>query len=179
MSYTKELYEKEVKPSLQKEFAFKNVMEIPRLVKVCLNTGIKATDNDKNYVKYITDQMSLIAGQQAVVTKARKSIAGFKLREGMPIGCKVTLRGERMYEFLDILIYVALARIRDFRGLSSKNFNQSGHFSFGIKEHSVFPEVDLDAVSKSFGMNVTIVTNVSDKQQNKALLKALYFPINN
>lgn len=179
MSYIKDLYEKEAKAELQKEFKWKNSMEIPKITKVCLNVGVKATDNDKNYMKYICDQLSLIAGQQAVITNARKSIAGFKLREGMPIGCKVTLRGDRMYEFLDMLIFVALPRVRDFRGLSGKNFNESGHFSFGLREHTVFPEIDLDTTSKPFGMNITIVTNNTNKEANKALLKLLYFPINN
>lgn len=179
MSYTKELYEKETRSALQKEFGWKNPMEIPKLVKVCLNVGVNAADNDKNYMKYVCDQLSLIAGQQAVITKARKSIAGFKLREGMPIGCKVTLRSDRMYEFLDMLIYVALPRVRDFRGLSGKNFNESGHFSFGLREHTVFPEIDLNTTVKPFGMNVTVVTSSTNKEANKALLKMLYFPINN
>jgi large subunit ribosomal protein L5 len=176
MSYTKELYSK-TKNDLTKELGCKNVMETPRLEKIVLNMGFKAADADNNFLKYVVDQLSLIAGQKAVLTKAKKSIAGFKLREESPIGCKVTLRGNKMYEFMDRLVYIAMPRIRDFRGLPSKNFNQSGHYTFGIKEHSIFPEIDLDKAYKALGMNITIVATAKNKEGCKALLKKLNFPI--
>lgn len=176
MSYTKELYKKSV-ADLQKQFAYKNNMEVPRLTKVSLNVGIKATDSDNKFLSYLVTQVSNIAGQKAVLTKSRKSIATFKLRENMGIGCMVTLRGKKMYEFLDRLIYIALPRIRDFRGLSSKGFNQSGHYSFGVKEHNIFLEVDLDNILKIFGMNITIATSAKTKEESIYLLKKLNLPI--
>jgi large subunit ribosomal protein L5 len=176
MSYTKEIYNK-IKKELSKELDCKNVMEVPRLSKVILNIGFKVADADNNFLKYVVEQLSLIAGQKAVLTKAKKSIAGFKLREDMPIGCKVTLRGEKMYEFIDRLIYIALPRVRDFRGLSGKNFNQSGHYTFGIKEHNVFPEINLDKAYKNLGLSITVVTTAKKKEGCKLLLKKLNFPI--
>ena len=176
MSYTKELYKKSV-ADLKKQFSYKNDMEIPKLQKVSLNVAIKAVDSDNKLLSYLTAQVSDIAGQKAVLTKSKKSISGFKLRENMAIGCMVTLRGKKMYEFLDRLIYIALPRIRDFRGLSAKGFNQSGHYSFGIKEHNVFLEVDLDNILKVFGMNVTIVTSAKNKEESTYLLKKLNLPI--
>lgn len=176
MSYTKELYKKSV-PDLKKQFAYKNDMEIPKLTKVSLNVGIKATDSDNKFLSYLATQMSNIAGQKAVLTKSRKSIATFKLRENMAIGCMVTLRGKKMYEFFDRLVYIALPRIRDFRGLPSKGFNQSGHYSFGIKEHNIFLEVDLDNILKIFGMNITIATTAKTKEESIYLLKKLNLPI--
>jgi len=176
MSYTKELYNK-IKGDLGKELKCSNVMEVPRLSKIVLNSGFKAGDADNNFLKYIVEQISLIAGQKPVLTKARKSIAGFKLRENSPIGCKVTLRGDKMYEFIDRLVHVALPRVRDFRGLSSKNFNQSGHYTFGIKEHSVFPEINLDKAYKNIGLTITVVTTTKEKEGCKLLLKKLGFPI--
>jgi len=176
MSYTKEIYNK-IKKELAKELNYKNIMEVPRLSKVVLNIGFKVADADNNFLKYVVEQLSLIAGQKAVLTKAKKSIAGFKLREEMAIGCKVTLRGEKMYEFIDRLVHVALPRVRDFRGLPNKNFNQSGHYTFGIKEHSVFPEINLDKAYKNLGLNITIVTTAKNKESCKLLLKKLNFPI--
>ncbi len=176
MSYTKELYKKSV-ADLKKKFSYQNDMEIPKLEKVSISVGIKAVDSDNKFLSYLSNQVSAIAGQKAVLTKSKKSIATFKLRENMGIGCMVTLRGKKMYEFLDRLIYIALPRIRDFRGLSSKGFNQSGHYSFGLKEHNVFLEVDLDNILKVFGMNITIATNAKTKEESLYLLKKLNLPI--
>ncbi len=176
MSYTKELYIKSV-ADLKKQFPYQNDMEVPRLTKVSINVGIKAVDSDNKFLSYLAAQVSAIAGQKAVVTKSRKSIATFKLRENMGIGCMVTLRGKKMYEFFDRLVYIALPRVRDFRGLSAKGFNQSGHYSFGLKEHNVFLEVDLDNILKIFGMNITIATNAKTKEESVYLLKKLNLPI--
>lgn len=176
MSYTKELYKKSV-ADLKKKFSYQNDMEIPKIEKVSISVGIKAVDSDNKFLSYLSNQVSAIAGQKAVLTKSKKSIATFKLRENMGIGCMVTLRGKKMYEFLDRLIYIALPRIRDFRGLSSKGFNQSGHYSFGLKEHNVFLEVDLDNILKVFGMNITIATNAKTKEESLYLLKKINLPI--
>jgi large subunit ribosomal protein L5 len=177
MSHTKELYNSSVVKKLQEEFSYKNTIEIPKLKSVSLNVGIKAVDSDNKFCAYLENQLSLIAGQKALLTKSRKSIATFKLREGMNIGCKVTLRGKKMYEFFDRLAYISLPRIRDFRGLSKKGFNQSGHYSFGIKEHSIFLEVDLDNIMKTFGMNINVITTAKTKEESLFLLKNLNLPI--
>ena len=150
---------------------------IPRLKMVSVNVGIKAADSDNKFLAYLAAQVSNLAGQKAVLTKSRKAISTFKLRKDLPIGCKVTLRGKKMYEFLDRLVNIAIPRIRDFRGLSAKGFNQSNHYSFGIKEHSVFLEVDLDNIPKVFGLNITIATTAKDKKEALYLLKKLNFPI--
>jgi len=176
MSYTKELYNNSI-DDLRQKFAYKNLMEVPKIEKISINVGIKSVDSDNKVISYLVSQLSQIAGQKAVVTKSKKSIAGFKLREGMSIGGMVTLRGKKMYEFLDRLIYIALPRIRDFRGLSAKGFNQSNHYSFGIKEHSVFLEVDLDNLLRVFGMNINVATNAKSKEESLYLLKKLNFPI--
>lgn len=177
MSHLKELYQKVIKSNLKEKFGYKNELEIPRLEKVTLNIAFKTTDADSNFLKYVVEQLTDIAGQKAVLVNARKSVASFKLREGTPIACRVTLRGERMYNFLDKLIYIALPRIKDFRGLSSKNFNQSGHYSFGIKEHTIFPEVNLDKVYKILGMNINIITSAKTVEECKALLLEMKFPL--
>ena len=177
MSFLKDKYENQIKKELQAKFGYKNIMEIPRLEKISLNINFKVADADGNFLKYVVDQLSKIAGQKAVLVKARKSIAGFKLRDGMDIACKVTLRSNRMYEFLDRLIYIALPRIRDFRGLSAKNFNQSGHYSFGIKDHTIFPEIELDKAYKILGMDINIVSTAKNAEHCKALLIELNFPI--
>lgn len=177
MSYTYKLYKDKIRKELADKFGYENQMEIPSVKKISLNVGIKASDSDSKFCSYLENQLSLIAGQKAILTKSAKSIATFKLREGMNIGCKVTLRGKKMYEFFDRLTYVALPRIRDFRGLSSKGFNQSSHYSFGVKEHNIFLEVDLDNVFKSFGMNVNIVTSAKTKEESLFLLKKLNLPI--
>lgn len=177
MSHLKELYQTQIKDNLKKKFGYKNEFEIPKLEKVSLNIAFKSTDVDSNFLKYVVEQLSAIAGQKAVLVDARKSVASFKLRAGSPIACKVTLRGEKMYNFLDKLVYIALPRIKDFRGLSSKTFNQSGHYSFGIKEHTIFPEVDLDKAYKVLGMNINIVTTARSVEECKALLLEMNFPL--
>ncbi len=176
MSYTKELYKKSI-IDLKKKFSYQNDMEIPKLTKISINVGIKAVDSDNKFLSYLASQVSIIAGQKAVITKSRKSIATFKLRENMGIGCMVTLRGRKMYEFVDRLIYIALPRVRDFRGLASDGCNQSGHYSFGLKEHNVFLEVDLDNILKIFGMNITIATSAKTSEESIYLLKKLNLPI--
>ncbi len=173
---TEKLYKDSI-ADLKEKFSYKNNMAIPRLKMISLNVGIKASDSDNKFLSYLSTQMSNIAGQKAVLTKSRKAIATFKLRKDLPIGCRVTLRGKKMYEFLDRLTNIALPRIRDFRGLTSKGFNQSNHYSFGIKEHNIFLEVDLDNIPKIFGMNITVVTTAKTKEEALYLLKKLNFPI--
>ncbi len=177
MSHTKKLYKDSVLSQLKEKFGYRNEIEVPKLKKISLNVGIKAVDSDNKFCSYLESQLSLIAGQKALLTKSRKSIATFKLREGMNVGCKVTLRGKKMYEFFDRLTYVALPRVRDFRGLSKKGFNQSAHYSFGLKEHGIFIEVDLDSIVKTFGMNVNIVTTAKTADESMFLLKKLNLPI--
>ena len=173
---TEKLYN-EVKSEIKEKFSLKNDLQVPRITSVSLNVGIKSVDSDTRFLTYLVDTMSNIAGQKAVLTKSRKSIATFKLRENTPIGCKVTLRGKKMYEFLDRLVNISLPRIRDFRGLSAKGFNQSGHYSFGVKDHSIFLEVDLDNIVKNFGMNISVTTTSKDKEQVLYLLQKIKFPI--
>lgn len=173
---TEKTYKNSIK-DLEKNFSYKNPLMVPRLKMVSINTGIKAADSDNKFLSYIATQISNIAGQKAVLTKSRKAISTFKLRKDLPIGCKVTLRGKKMYQFLDKLVYITLPRIRDFRGLSANGFNQSGHYSFGIKEHQVFLEVGLDNIPKVFGLNVTIATTAKTKDEALFLLKKLNFPI--
>lgn len=173
---TEKLYKDSI-ADMKKEFSYQNDLAVPRLESISLNVGIKAADSDNKFLDYLQTQLSLIAGQKAVLTNAKKSIATFKLREEMPIGCKVTLRGKKMYQFLDRLVNIALPRIRDFRGLSAKGFNQSAHYGFGIKDHSIFLEVDLDNIVKTFGMNINIVTTAKTKKESLFLLKKINFPI--
>lgn len=173
---TEKLY-KDASLELKKKFSYTNELAIPRIKMVSLNVAIKATDSDNKFLSYIASQISEISGQKAVLTKSRKAISTFKLRKDLPIGCRVTLRKKKMYQFLDRLINIALPRIRDFRGLSSKGFNQSNHYSFGVKEHSIFPEVDLDSIQKIFGMNITIATTAKTKGESLFLLKKINFPI--
>lgn len=177
MSYTKELYTKS-KNELREHFSLQNVMEVPSIKKVSINVAIKATDNNKNILSYIEKELSLITGQKPVNAIAKKSIAGFKLRQNSVIGYYVTLRNKKMYEFLDRLIYIALPRVRDFRGLPAKSFNDSHHYSFGVSDQSVFLEVDLDNVLRTFGMDINITTNAKNKEQSLYLLKKLNVPIN-
>ncbi|MDR2778597.1 MAG: 50S ribosomal protein L5 [Rickettsiales bacterium] len=177
MSFLRDLYQSEIRESLKRDFGYRNDFEIPRLEKVSLNVAFKTVDTDNTFLKYIVEQLTAIAGQKAVLVNARKSISSFKLRENMPIACMVTLRGKKMYEFLTRLIYVVLPRIRDFRGLSSKSFNQRGHYSFGIREFTVFPEIDLDKAYKIMGMNIGIVTSAKSVEECKALLLGLNFPL--
>lgn len=173
---TEKLYKDSI-ADLKEKFSYGNDLSVPRLTMVSLNVGIKSADSDNKFLAYLATQVSNIAGQKAVLTKSRKAISSFKLREDLPIGCKVTLRGKKMYEFLDRLVNISLPRIRDFRGLSSKGFNESNHYSFGIKEHSIFLEVDLDNIPKTFGMNITIASTAKTKEEALYLLKKLNFPI--
>jgi large subunit ribosomal protein L5 len=173
---TEKLY-KEALPDIKNKFSYKNNLAAPRLKMVSLNVGIKAVDSDNKLLSYLLNQLSNISGQKAVLTKSKKAISTFKLRKDLPIGCRVTLRGKKMYMFLDKLINIALPRIRDFRGLSSKGFNQSNHYSFGIKEHNIFLEVDLDNIVKVFGMNITIATTAKSKEEALFVLKKINFPI--
>jgi large subunit ribosomal protein L5 len=173
---TEKLY-KDSLPEFKEKFKFENIMSVPKIKMVSINVGIKAVDSDNKLLSYLLSQLSNISGQKAVLTKSKKAISTFKLRKDLPIGCRVTLRGKKMYQFLDKLINIALPRIRDFRGLSSSGFNQSNHYTFGIKDHSIFLEVDLDNIVKIFGMNVTIVTNSYNKEEAIFLLKKINFPL--
>ncbi len=173
---TEKLYKDSV-ADIKQKFAYSNAMSVPRLKMISLNVGIKSADSDNKFLSYLQTQLSNIAGQKAVLTKSKKAISTFKLRENMPIGCRVTLRGKKMYQFLDKLVNIALPRIRDFRGLSAKGFNQKSHYSFGVKEHTIFLEVDLDNVLKVFGMNINIVTTAKTKEEALYLLKKINFPI--
>ncbi len=176
MERLKEQYESNVKQALREQFSYANVMEIPRVTKVTLNMGLGDAVADKKVIEHAVSDMAAIAGQKPVVTKARKSIAGFKIRDDYPIGCKVTLRRRQMYEFLDRLINVALPRVRDFRGFSPKAFDGRGNYSLGIKEQIIFPEIDYDRVDKLRGMDITITTSAKTDAEAKALLEAFRFP---
>ncbi len=172
----KEKYFKEVVPRLMEEFSYKSIMQVPRLEKIVLNCGLGEAISNIKLLDAAVNELSLIAGQKAVVTKAKKSIAGFKLRKGMPIGCRVTLRGNRMYEFLDKLISIAIPRIRDFRGLSTRSFDGRGNYSMGVKEQYIFPEIDYDKVEMVHGFDITICTTAETDEEGKALLKNLGMP---
>jgi large subunit ribosomal protein L5 len=171
-----ELYEKAVRPTLMQEFGYKNPMQAPRLEKIVVNMGIGEAVQDSKKAEAAANDLSAITGQHPVITRAKRSIATFKLRKGMPIGCKVTLRGQRMYEFLDRLITVALPRVRDFRGISGKSFDGRGNFALGLKEQIVFPEVDYDRVDAVRGMDIVVVTTARSDAEAKALLKAFDMP---
>ena len=175
----KEKYEGELKSSLIEEFGYKNAMEVPRVEKVVINMGVGEAIQDSKKLKTAVNELTLISGQRPVVTKAKNSIAGFKLREEMSIGCKVTLRKDRMYEFLDRLIQVALPRVRDFRGLSGKSFDGRGNYALGLKEQLVFPEIDYDEVDDIRGMDVVIVTTAKTDQEAKSLLRGFEMPFRN
>ena len=176
-SRLKEKYDKEIKAVLKEELGIKNDYAIPRLVKLSINMGVGEAVQDKNKIEGALKDLAAISGQKPVVTKARKSIAGFKLREGSNVGVKVTLRNERMYEFLDRLVNIALPRVRDFRGLSSKSFDGKGNFSLGIKEQIVFSEIDYDKLDSLRGMDITIVTTAKNNKEGMALLKKFNMPI--
>ena len=176
MARLKEKYVKEIMPALQKEFGYTNVMAIPKLDKVIINIGLgEAVQNDKAVDAAVGD-LTIISGQKPLVTRAKKSIAGFKLREGMPIGVKVTLRGERMYEFVDRLFSVALPRVRDFHGVPSKSFDGRGNYSLGLKEQLIFPEIDYDKIDKIRGMQVVFTTTAKTDEEGRALLAHLGMP---
>lgn len=176
MEKFKNLYLNIIRKNLKETFGYQNVMQIPRLSKVTLNMGVGEAVKDSKSIDAALKELALITGQKPAVTKAKKSNAAFKIREGMPIGCKVTLRGERMYEFLERLVLVALPRIRDLKQFEEKNMDGNGNFSFGIKEHIVFPEIDYDAVDKIRGLDITIVTTAKTNSEGKELLKGFYFP---
>ena len=179
MSYTprlKEKYDAEVAPKLMEKFQYKTPMQIPKLVKVVLNQGIGAATQDKKLVDKGVEEMTLIAGQKAVPTIAKKAISNFKLREDMPIGCRVTLRRERMYEFLDRLVSVALPRVRDFRGIGNKSFDGRGNYTMGITEQIVFPEIDMDKVNRISGLDITIVTTANTDEEARELLTEMGLP---
>ena len=169
-------YEAVVRDALKKEFGYGNVMQIPRLEKIVINMGVGEAVNDRKKVDAAAKELSLIAGQRAVVTRARKSIATYKVRDGMPIGCKVTLRGDRMYEFIDRLVTIALPRVKDFRGLSPKSFDGRGNFAMGLKEHIVFPEINYDNVDEVRGMDVIVCTTAASDDEARALLRGFNFP---
>lgn len=176
MARLKEVYAKEIAPKLKEELGLDNVMETPRISKITLNMGVGEALGDKKVLEHAVSDLEKITGQKVVVTKARKSIAGFKVREDWPIGCKVTLRAERMYEFLDRLISIAIPRIRDFRGVSPKQFDGRGNFSMGVTEQIIFPEIDYDKVDKLRGLDICITTTARNDDEGRALLKAFNFP---
>lgn len=172
----KEQYTKEVVPALQKEFGYKNVMQVPRIEKITLNMGVGEAVGDKKLIENAVADLERLTGQKVVVTKARKSVAGFKIREGWPIGCKVTLRGERMWDFFDRLVHIAVPRIRDFRGLNPKSFDGRGNYSMGVREQIIFPEIEYDKVDKIRGLDITITTSAGTDDEGRELLKAFGFP---
>ncbi|HBS49183.1 MAG TPA: 50S ribosomal protein L5 [Rhodobacteraceae bacterium] len=175
----RETFRNEIKAKLKEEFGYKNDMEIPRLDKIVLNIGCGAEAvKDSKKAKSAQEDLTAIAGQKAMITKAKKSIAGFRVREGMPLGAKVTLRGDRMYEFLDRLITIALPRVRDFRGVSGKSFDGRGNYAMGLKEHIVFPEIDFDKVDETWGLDIVIATTAKTDAEAKALLKHFNMPFN-
>ena len=176
MSRLKDLYKDEIVDAMMKKFGYKNVMQVPKLDKIVINMGVgEARDNAKALESAVRD-MEIIAGQKAIVTKAKKAVANFKIREGMPIGCKVTLRGERMYEFLDRLVNLALPRVRDFRGVSANSFDGRGNYALGIKEQIIFPEIEYDKIDKVRGMDVIIVTTAKTDEEARELLTQFNMP---
>jgi large subunit ribosomal protein L5 len=172
-------YEKEIIPNLIKEFSYKSCMQVPKLSKICLNQGVGAAIADKKIIDTAVEEMSLISGQRAVQTKSKKDISNFKLRKGMPIGVRVTLRGEKMYEFLDRLIAISLPRIRDFKGINEKGFDGKGNFTLGVSEQIIFPEVNIDKINKIMGMDITFVTTANTDKEAFGLLKAFGIPFKN
>jgi large subunit ribosomal protein L5 len=179
MARLKETYRNDVVPALVKQFGYKSVMEVPRIEKIVLNMGVGEATSDKKLLDNAIGDMQKVSGQKPVVTKARKAIAGFKIREGYPIGCMVTLRHDRMFEFLDRLISVALPRVRDFRGVSGKGFDGRGNYNMGVKEQIIFPEIEYDKIDALRGMNITITTSAKTDAECKALLAAFKFPFKN
>jgi large subunit ribosomal protein L5 len=169
-------YASQIVPALMKRFKYKNIMQVPRLQKIAINVGVGGATQDPKLVETVAHDLELIVGQKVVITRAKKSISNFKLREKMPIGCRVTLRRARMYEFMDRFISVAVPRIRDFRGLADRSFDGRGNYTVGLKEHTVFPEIDVDKVARVFGMDITFVTTARSDQEAYELLKALGMP---
>lgn len=176
MSRLKDFYRDEVVKQLKEQFGYKSVMEVPKVTKITLNMGVGEALTDKKVLENAVADMEKISGQKVVVTKAKKSIAGFKLREGWPVGCKVTLRSDRMYDFLDRLITIAIPRERDFRGLSPKSFDKQGNYSMGVKEQIIFPEIEYDKIDKLRGMDISITTTAKTAEESHALLAAFKFP---
>jgi len=176
MAQLKQYYKDKVVPELAKQFGFTNTMRVPKITKVVLNMGLGEAVADKKILDNATSDLESISGQKVVITKARKSIAGFKIRDGWPIGCKVTLRGERMYEFLERLVNIAIPRIRDFRGLSPRSFDGRGNFAMGVNEQIIFPEIEYDKIDKLRGLDIAITTSARDDDEGRALLSALRFP---
>ena len=176
MSRLKEFYRDDVTKQLTKKFGYKSVMEVPRVTKITLNMGVGDALTDKKVLEHAVSDMEKISGQKVIVTKAKKSIAGFKLREGWPVGCKVTLRADRMYDFLDRLITISIPRTRDFRGLNPKSFDKQGNYSMGVKEQIIFPEIEYDKIDKLRGMDITITTTAKTAEESHALLSAFKFP---
>ncbi|HAI35771.1 MAG TPA: 50S ribosomal protein L5 [Alcanivorax sp.] len=177
MSDLKKVYNEQIVAKLKEELGYDNVMEVPKITKITLNMGVGEAAADRKALEGALSDMTAIAGQKPLITKARKSVAGFKIREGWPIGCKVTLRNRRMYEFLDRLVAVAIPRMRDFRGLNPKSFDGRGNYSMGLREQIVFPEVDFDKVDKLRGMDITITTTAKTDDEARALLRAFNFPL--
>jgi large subunit ribosomal protein L5 len=176
MARLQSYYRETVVPELMKQFGYKSVMQVPRIEKITLNMGVGEAVADKKVMEFAVGDMKKIAGQKPVVTKSRKSIAGFKIRDGYPIGCKVTLRSARMYEFLDRLVTIAMPRIRDFRGVSAKSFDGRGNYNMGVREQIMFPEIEYDKIDALRGMNITITTTAKSDAEAKALLGAFKFP---
>ena len=176
MSRLQSYYKDTVVPELQKQFDYKNIMEVPKITKITLNMGVGEAVGDKKVMERAVGDMTAIAGQKPIINLARKSVASFKIRDGWPVGCKVTLRRERMYEFLDRLVNIAIPRIRDFRGLNRKSFDGRGNFSMGVKEQIMFPEIDFDKIDAIRGMDITITTTAKTDDEARALLKAFNFP---
>lgn len=179
MARLETIYKEKVVPSLMEQFGYKSVMQAPKITKITLNMGVGGAVADKKVLQAAISDMEKIAGQKAVITKARKSIAGFKIRDDMPIGCKVTLRSDRMYEFLDRLINISIPRIRDFRGMSPKSFDGRGNYTMGVKEQIIFPEIDYDKIDTLRGLDISISTTAASNEEGLALLKLFNFPFKN
>ena len=179
MARLKDIYKKDIVPALQEKFQFKSIMQVPRVTKICINRGIGAAVADKKLVDNGVEELTVITGQKAIATIAKKSVSNFKLREGMPIGAKVTLRGEKMYEFMDRLLTGALPRVRDFKGINDKGFDGRGNYTLGVKEQIIFPEISIDKIKGISGMDITFVTNAENDEQSYELLKAFGMPFAN
>jgi large subunit ribosomal protein L5 len=179
MARLQQYYKETIAPELLKQFGYKSVMEVPRISKITLNMGVGEAVGDKKILEHAVGDMQKIAGQKPVVTKARKSIAGFKIRDGYPIGCMVTLRGAKMFEFLDRLVTIAMPRIRDFRGIGGKGFDGRGNYNLGVKEQIIFPEIEYDKIDALRGMNISVTTTAKNDQEARALLAAFKFPFKN
>ncbi len=179
MARLQEIYKETIAPELLQKFSYKSVMEVPRITKITLNMGVGEAVGDKKVLDYAVGDLQKIAGQKPVTTKAKKSIAGFKIRDGYPIGCMVTLRGPRMYEFLDRLVTIAMPRIRDFRGIAGKGFDGRGNYNLGVKEQIIFPEIEYDKIDALRGMNISITTTAKTDDEARALLAAFKFPFKN